>query len=264
MAVSRGVRDRIAAQTAMADVVAAQADAPPRSLLSRLIGRSPLVPASRAVYSEALGELLVGDMLDNLGQRWDVLHDLPLGSSTLDHLVIGPAGVFAVRVAAVGDREAVVDGELLVAGEPTDDVAVVARHADLASEYLSVAAGDAVRVRPLLVVVEPRRLVVRGAAASVRVVASFDLDKALTRASRVLSGDEVARISDLADRESTWPTPQPASLDVSSLHRSFALVRAEVQSAFQRRMFWLTAALAASFVVVWVLVARAVTVILTS
>lgn len=259
MAVGRGVRDRIAAQSAMAAVVSAQAAAPPRSLLARLAGTPPLVPASRDAYRDALGELLVGDLLENLGQRWDVLHDIPLGSSTLDHLVIGPTGVFAVRVANLGDREVLVDGGRLVAGEPTDDVAEAARQAAVASAHLSEAAGSPVLAEPLLVVVRPRRLVVRGPEASVRVVASSELERALTRAPRTLGGDEVARVSDLADLESTWPAPHGQALDVQTLHRSFALVREQVRTALLRRAFWGTLAFSVALAVTWVLVARAVT-----
>ncbi|MGX5681181.1 nuclease-related domain-containing protein [Schumannella luteola] len=260
----RGVRDRIAAQSAMAAVVAAQSDAPARSGVARMLGVSPLAPDSRDEYREALGELLVGDMLENLGQRWDVLHDIPLGSSTLDHLVIGPAGVFAVRVANHGERDVVVDRQLFVSGEPTDDVAEAARQADLAGEHLSVAAGEAVRVRALLVVVAPRRLVERRAPVSVRVVASGDLERMLQRAPRVLPGDEVARVSDLADLESTWPTARPEPLDVRGLHRSFALVRQEVRSALVRRLLWAGVALSAGFVGLWILVARAVASVVSS
>ncbi|MDO7881672.1 nuclease-related domain-containing protein [Antiquaquibacter soli] len=260
----RGVRDRIAAQSAMAAVVAAQSDAPARSPWARMLGLSPLAPGSRDEYRAALGELLVGDMLENLGQRWDVLHDIPLGSSTLDHLLIGPAGVFAVRVANHGDRDVVVDGALLVSGEPTDDVAEAARQADLAGEHLSVAAGEAVRVRALLVVVDPRRLVERTAPTSVRVVASADLDRMLHRSPRVLSGDEVARVSDLADLESTWPPPQPQSLDLPGLHRAFAIVRQDVRSALLRRALWAGGALAVGCVGLWLVVARAVAAVVSS
>lgn len=264
MSIGRGVRDRIAAQSAMAAVLDAQRSAPPRTALARLFGVSPLAASARASYRDALGELIVGDVLENLGQRWDVLHDVPLGSSTLDHLLIGPPGVFAVRAANLGERDVVIDRQLIVAGEPTEEIAETARQADVASEHLSVAAGESVRVRALLVVVGARRVVVRRPAAVVRVVASDDLERMLQRAPRILAGDEVAAVSDLADLESTWPMPTASALDVQGLHRSFAVVRAQVRSALLRRVVWATSAFLGGFVLLWLLIARAVALVLGS
>lgn len=264
MSIGRGVRDRIAAQSAMVAVVDAQRSAPPRTPLARLFGASPLVASARDSYRDALGELIVGDVLENLGQRWDVLHDVPLGSSTLDHLLIGPPGVFAVRVVNVIERDVVIDRQLILTGDPHDEIAETARQADVASQHLSVAAGELVRVRALLVVVGARRVTIRRPAAVVRVVASDDLERMLQRAPRILAGDEVAAVSDLADLESTWPMPTASSLDVQGLHRSFAVVRAQVRSALLRRVVWATSALLGGFVLLWVLIARAVALVLGS
>lgn len=264
MTIGRSLRDRIAAQSAMAAVVASQAEARPRPLLARAFGRSPLSSRSRPDYRAALGELLVGDILENLGQRWDVLHDVPLGSSTLDHLVIGPAGILAVRVVNARDRDVVVDDVLLVSGETTDEMRQARAQAEQAASHLSDAAGAPVDVEPLVVVVRPRKLVVRAGEESVRLVTSAELDRFLHRLPRVLSGDEVARVSDLADLESTWPQPTPPTIDVALLHRAFALVREEVRVAFWRRVVWASGALLAAFVLVWMLVARLVTLLVSS
>ncbi len=77
MPASNSLRGRVPGQVAMSEVIAAQLDVPPRSRLARLFGRSPLTPETRPKYRAALGELLVGDMLDNLGTRWDVLNVVP-------------------------------------------------------------------------------------------------------------------------------------------------------------------------------------------
>jgi len=189
-----------------------------------------------------------------------VLHDLPLGRGVLDHLVIGPAGVCAVVTANYSDRDVVIDGTtLLVTGEPRYDIALAAEAADAAASLLSEASGDRVRVRALLVVVDPRKLIVKRPATGVRVVASPDLERLLTRTPRVLTGDEVAAISDLADLESTWPAPPPAQVDTHSLHREFALVRHEVRSALLRRVLWGALAFAGAYVFVWSMVATFVT-----
>jgi len=58
----------------------------------------------------ALGERWTGKQLRRLPREWVVLHDRWLGRSNLDHLVIGPGGVFALdsknwpgRVTVSGD-----------------------------------------------------------------------------------------------------------------------------------------------------------------
>ena len=90
-------------------------------------------------------------------------------------------------------------------------------------------------------------------------MASPDLDRLLTRAPRILTGDEVAAISDLADLESTWPAPPAAQLDTQRLNREFALVRHEVRSALLRRVLWGVVAFVGAYAFVWSMVATFVT-----
>jgi hypothetical protein len=46
----------------------------------------------------AAGEEQVGELLDRLrGRGWEVLHDLSLGRGNVDHVLIGPGGVFTVE-----------------------------------------------------------------------------------------------------------------------------------------------------------------------
>lgn len=261
MPVSRSLRARIAGQSAMSDVVAVQSAAPTRGAVARAFGVNPLTPESRTAYSGALGELLVGDVLDNLGPAWDVLHDLPLTDSVLDHLVIGPAGVFAIHVTNTLDRDVVVDRDtVFISGQPSQAIPDARSQAQAAADRLSEATGTAVRVRPVLVLVEPRRFSVRVPAASVRVIPSYQLERALTRAPRTLDGAHIASVSDFADLHTTWPSHSDPAADVEHLHREFALVRAEVREAFVRRVIWGVAGIIALYGVVWALVATAVSI----
>ncbi len=46
----------------------------------------------------ALAEEQVGALLDSLpGERWRVVHDVTLGRGNVDHIVIGPGGVFTIE-----------------------------------------------------------------------------------------------------------------------------------------------------------------------
>ncbi len=45
----------------------------------------------------ARGEEHVGSLLDGLGGEWRVIHDATLGRGNVDHIVIGPPGLFTVE-----------------------------------------------------------------------------------------------------------------------------------------------------------------------
>jgi hypothetical protein len=264
---NRILRERVAGQSAMAAVVRAQGSAPRRGPIARVLGVSPLTPEARSHYRGALGELLVGDVLENLGPTWDVLHDLPLGDSVLDHLLIGRAGVFSVRAANYGRNDVVVDGSAITAGgQHIDDVADAAAEAAEVSRLLTGAVGKPVRVRPLLVVVAPLRLTIRAAPAAVRVISSRELGGILARAPRTLTGEEVAQVSDLADLESSWPaTGDPAlatpDLDTQKLHRDFGTIRTSVNDALVRRILWTVAATIVVYATVCSIIAAFVTMV---
>ncbi len=263
MSGSRSLRERIAGQSAMNDVVVAQRSAPARSLAARVFGISPLTVASRESYRGALGELIVGDVLDNLGPRWDVLHDLPLGETLLDHLIIGPAGVFTVHVTNTNGLDVVVDRTtILVTGHPIDDIAAATSEADVTAQLLSEAAGIPVKAQPLLVLVEPRRLTVRTPAPGVRIVPSYQLERMLARAVPTLDGLSVAALSDLADLATTWPAVPGLTPDTLTLHQDFALVRAQVQGALVRRVLWGTLGITVLYCVVLALIASLVSVVI--
>lgn len=262
---NRILRERVAGQSAMAAVVQAQSSAPRHGRLARIFGASPLTPEARAHYRGALGELLVGDVLENLGLTWDVLHDLPLDGSVVEHLLIGRAGIFTVRAANYGRNEVVVDGPSLhVGGEERDDIAFAAAEASGVARVLTTAAGRPIHVRPLLVVIDPQRLVVKSPAPGVRVIASSDLEGVLAQAPRTLTGDEVALVSDLADQESTWPAADAVDLDTQQLHRDFGTIRTSVNDALVRRILWAAAATIVVYASVCSVIAALVTVVVGS
>jgi len=240
---TRTLRERVAGQSAMSDVVHAQSFAPRRGRIARVFGINPLTEKAKASYSGALGELVVGDALENVGPSWDVLHDLPLHDSVLDHLLIGRPGVYSVRTANYGREDIVIDGDtLLVAGAPRDDIRCARLQGEQVASILAEVVGEPVRVRPLLVVVDPRRLTVRAPASTVRVMNSRDLVSELSGAPILLTGDEVARLSDLSDLVTTWPSADAVALDTQQLNRDFGVIRSEVRDALNRRIAWGAAA----------------------
>ena len=266
---NRILRERVAGQSAMAAVVRAQSSARRQGPLARVFGVSPLTTEARPFYRGALGELLVGDVLENLGPTWDVLHDLPLDRSILDHLLIGRAGVFTVRAANYGRNDVVIDGQTLsVGGEERDDIACALAEAAEVARLLTAASGTPVRVRPLFVVVDPRKLVFKEPADGVRVISSADLERTLAFSARTLTGEEVAHISDLADLVSTWPatdaSPDAPALDTQQLHRDFGTIRTSVSDALVRRVLWGAAATIVVYATVCSVISALVTMVVNS
>lgn len=263
MAPTRILRDRVAGQSAMFQVVAAQRLSTPRSKFARFFGITPLTREALRLYRGALGELLVGDVLGNLGQRWDVLHDLPVQNGSLDHLVIGPAGVFTVRVVNCNNLDVVVQDDVIsVAGESQPDVHEARVEAAEVARILTSAAGRPIAVHPLLVLVRPRRLTIKAAVDDVRIIPSSDLESVLITSPQALSGDEVAFISDIADLDTTWPTAGAASADTQKLHRDFSVIRAQVRAALVRRVIWATAVTTFLYISVCVTIAILVSIII--
>jgi hypothetical protein len=222
----------------MCAVVDAQRAAPRRGMLARLVGLSPLTPAARASYRDALGELIVGDRLDGLGRHWDVLHDVRHPGGMIDHLVIGPTGVFTVCTLNADGADVVVDGETLrIGGVPSDAVRAARADARQTERLLAAALGSALPVSALIVLVHASRVTRRASAAEVRVVLAGELPRAIAGLETTVTGDVVARVSDVADRAETWDAGAPAG-HTGGLHREFALVRESVHRATLARVLW--------------------------
>ena len=249
------LRGRVPGQVAMSAIVEAQLATPARSRLGRIFGKSPLIPQTRRLYRAALGELLVGDMLDNLGPRWDVLHVVPVdeNGTDIDHLVIGPPGVFAITTENFPGQEIKVNGDFLAVGSQRfDDITVARELGESAAELLSAAAGRPVAVTPLLVVVSPTKLRLRQPPAGASVVPSRQLLHFLDKLDRTLDGAEVAFISDVADRHTTWRAAPGPAQDTQQLGTDFAALRAAVQGATQTRVLWGVVAFVVVAAGVWV------------
>ncbi len=244
MSDSYALRTRVPGQSGMSEIVRSQRHSPARSPLKRAFGVSPLARGSRRAYREALGDLLVGDALDHLGPEWDVLHAVPIGAELpdIDHVIIGPPGVFTVTTRNHSGAEVWVNGQtLLVGGRRQHHVREALFEAERAESLLSAAAGRSVAVNAVIVVVKPQKLTVRDQPAGATVVSSRQLVRHLARLPRSLSGTEVAHISDLADRCTTWHASSDVAADTQQLHRDFSLLRNEVRSATRRRIWWLSA-----------------------
>ena len=109
-------------------------------------------------YQGALGEIEVGRMLSALGPEWFVRHSVPIGTGTkdVDHLVIGPGGVFAINTKHHADAKIwVVDYMLGINNSKTWHLQDGRRDGADVAKRLSAKAEFPVFVRPVVTLVDP-------------------------------------------------------------------------------------------------------------
>ena len=139
-----------------------------RTLLSRLLG---VRTDDRASQEGAAGER-AGWWLGRLPEGWFVFHDVPVGhrGADIDHLVIGPGGVFTVNTKYLFGEIVVYQRSITHEGSRTDYLSKASAEARRAASLLSAAIGRTVQVRGVLAILadewtivdEPPDVLVRG------------------------------------------------------------------------------------------------------
>lgn len=233
------------AAAVIAEFLRVQHEAPRRSAVARLLGRSPLTPQSRPWYVGALGELDVARRLAALGSEWTVRHAVPVGTrgSDIDHLVLGTAGVFTINTKFHEDaRIWVSPRQLRVNGQPKDHLRNARYESQRVAKILSAATSSTVEVSALVVIVGAKDLTIRQQPADVTVMRETQLVRRLRSRPNTLSAEEVASIASVIVKGDTWTA---GATDGNDRMPEFAAVRGEVRSAKRVRLAWALAALAA-------------------
>ena len=108
------------------------------------------------------GELAVGQELNQLMLHgYHVYHDFPADTFNIDHIIVGPKGVFAVETSTRskgsspnGSQEATVtyDGRMLTFADTTDfeTIEQAEQQAEWLSEWLGAATGEPIAVRAIV------------------------------------------------------------------------------------------------------------------
>lgn len=244
MAVQPTLRSRGPAYSVMQECLRIQATAPPQSAAARLFGQNPLHPEARSWYRGALGEIEVADVLSKLGPEWTVLHAVPVGSgsSDIDHVVIGPAGIFTINTKNHTGKIFVAGGTFSVNGRKTDHIRNSLHEAERASRLLSSAARTPVRVTPLIVLVSTEPIRKGRTKPKVTVLPSNWLSRWLKRRPRILSEKTIERYTLLAEQRGTWHT-QPVVIDDMLRHvQRFHRLQQEIAIARSRNRRWIAVA----------------------
>jgi hypothetical protein len=200
-------------------------------LLRRLASsRSEEQEARRTVA----GQVFVARQLARLGDSWHVLHTIPemQDQAAIDHLLVGPGGVFAINSRLQADKTVWLGGDTLMAnGERINPVRDSLADAERASELLSIAVGFEVRVTGLVIIVGDNRFDVRCRQrdSSVHVTTPRPVVRWLRHRPVEWTDFGIERIYNAARRSTTWTaTPaepaltepaEPRVLDVPVSHQ---------------------------------------------
>lgn len=213
-----------------------------RGSFGRVFGTNPIAPAARAAFDRANGARRVARVLDGLGPDWVVLHAVPLDgrSPDADHVAVGPPGVLVVTSEHHRVKNVFVAGhEVFVDREKTDLMARAESSADVAGQMLRAASTVDVPVTPVLVFVDPKRLVVRERPERTRVFADLFLRRRLKRLPVTLAGEDLRAVQTAAVAETTWGSPAPL-LTAEQLRRFDTLDRTATK-ARRLKSFWMWA-----------------------
>ena len=222
----------------IAECLRLQALARPRSLAARFFGRTPLTAESLPWYTGALGELDVARRLDALGPGWHVFHAVPVGAgaSDIDHVVIGPPGVFTINTKHHAGQDVWLGARrLLVGGQKTDHLRNARYEGKRAAQRLSAAVRGPVEVVPIIAIVGARRFTIRERPADVVVLQEHRLVGWLRHLTPVVPPVPVERLADAAAEPSTWHrAPHLGPVDLDAFHA----LREEVAKSRRRRRGW--------------------------
>lgn len=179
--------------------------APVRTLLARVLG---VHTDERAWRVGAKGEQTVAKELERLSGGWTVVHDVPVGDrgANIDHVVVGPPGVFTVNSKWHAGRSIWVGGDMVLVDGHRQPYVRNARHeAARASRLLSAGDGVAVPVVAIVAVLA-QHWTVRDQPkdGSVLVTTPQTARKHLEQLPVRYDADQVARLALLARRSTTW------------------------------------------------------------
>lgn len=180
------------------------AEAPVRNLLARVLG---VKTDERSWRVGAEGEEKVAAQLARLGDRWRCLHSVEVGNrgSDIDHVVIGPPGVFTLNAKRhPGGKAWVGERAVLINGRKTHYLRNSRFEAERVARLLSDACGFPVAVKPVIVFVDLGSYTVEQKPDDVEVLTRRRLAKWLRSQRPALDAGTVETIYMHARWSTTW------------------------------------------------------------
>jgi hypothetical protein len=182
-------------------------EAPVLTALARIIG---VHTEERAYRIGAQGEGKVAGRLHQLPPGWRAIHSIPVGSngSDIDHIVIGPGGIFSLNAKHHPDANIWVKGDtFLINGHRFPYVPKSRYEAKRVGRILTTACGSPVSAIGVVVVAGARRgftVKEQPSDGLVFVVGGKFLVKWLLGLPTTLSQSQITMFHDVARRSTTW------------------------------------------------------------
>ncbi|MGW7329230.1 nuclease-related domain-containing protein [Streptomyces sp. NPDC054840] len=178
---------------------------PGETLLGELEHGPTGTRARHRLRQDLTAQQRMGDSLDALeAEGWRTLHCVPLpGLGRIDHLIIGPAGIFCVRTVPSRRQRVVVGDLLLTVGrtEPRPDPRWIRRAAAFSTAAL------AAKVTPVLAVVDASRVETAPTVRDIRILQPPTATPTLTASPATLEPPEVEALFARARDTTTWLGP---------------------------------------------------------
>lgn len=196
-----------AGSAAREQAAAAKDAAPVRTVLARALG---VHTSERAWRIGADGEEKVATQLAKVvkkDHRWRAIHAIPVGTrgSDIDHLIIGPGGVFTANAKHHPRAKIWVGGNTFLVNGVKQPYVRNSRHeAARTAELLSDACGFSIHVEGVVVTVNAADITIKSQPDGVSVVPRMQVAKWLLSHGDILEQSTIDSIYAVARRSTTW------------------------------------------------------------
>lgn len=180
------------------------AEAPVLNFVARVLG---VKTGERSWRIGAKGEEMIAKELQKLGPHWRVLHAVEVGErgSDIDHIVIGPAGIFTLNTKRHPGSEAWVAERAVRVNHQRTDYLRNSRHEGArASRLLSAAHGSPIEARPVIVFVNLHKFEVKKQPSDVYVTTRKQLVDWLEALPIVWDSTKIESVFNTARLSTTW------------------------------------------------------------
>ncbi|TFD25193.1 NERD domain-containing protein [Cryobacterium lyxosi] len=239
---------RFAGQSVVEELLRQHEDRPPQSWFARTLGVAPLDANGLGWLRAAQAEMIVGDILTRLPDDYSVYHSLPIRSTAfwVDHLVVGPGGVFSINAKTHWDRDLTGSPRSIPIGNHAMPYLRDARFESAQITALLAAVMPAASVvEPMIVLVNPHKILLDRKPNAVTVIDSPRLRRWLVARPRTLTPEQQAAVTALIDDPATWRAA-PQRLAPAHLHARFTALEQQVAAARTRRTTFTVLAAAAA------------------
>ncbi|WP_166805383.1 nuclease-related domain-containing protein [Cryobacterium sp. Hb1] len=233
------MRDQIAGQSVIEELLHLQQAMPPRSGFARFWGYSPLAAESVAWYRGAQGEIEVGRILGRLPPEWRVFHALPIGkaSADIDHLVLGPGGIFTISTKHHrGKKIWIAERSIMVNGQKQPYLRNSKFEATRVTKMLRERMPQLPPAQAVIALVSPGQITIKKTPDAVNVLDAVSLRRWLLKQPGSLVEVDLVELEAIVDAPETWTAL--ASLPNPSLMAKFAVIDSDVKTARVRRVSW--------------------------